>query len=381
MIEPHGGRLVDRVATGDRSEHLQDRAGGQPRISLSPSQYQDARNIANGRYSPLTGFLSRNDFRKVVADMTLEDGTVWSLPIVLDVDSDTAASVTPGEYAALQGPTGETVGFIEVDDIYGYNESDVARSVFGTDDEGHPGVASLYDLGDILVGGTIELFDTDRNRETNLSPAESRVLFKKYGWETVTGFQTRNAPHRAHEYIQKSALEFVDGLFVQPKIGAKKGGDYRDEVILGAYQALIDEYYPTESVALAAFPSEMRYAGPREAVFDAIVRKNHGCTHFIVGRDHAGVGDYYDSFDPHRVFDDVSDIGITPVFFHYAFYCNACDEMTSEKTCPHDDDERVYPSGTRIRKKIQAGATPSRKVVRPEVARFILETEQPFTDK
>lgn len=378
MIEPHGGRLVDRVVTDAYAEQLRADVEDGPVIDLSTSQYQDAVNIATGRFSPLTGFLTRNDFLKVVHDMTLEDGTVWPLPITLDVSADVAGTLTPGEKAGLRGPDGDLIGAIDVEEVYKHNRSDTVSHLFGTDDPDHPGVQRYLSQEAFLVGGPVSLFGEHRYNGHDLLPKESRVLFDHRGWETVVGFQTRNAPHRAHEYIQKSALEPTDGLLVQPKLGDKKRGDYRDDAILGAYETLVDDYYRRGVVALSVFPSVMRYAGPREAVFDALVRKNQGCTHFVVGRDHAGVGDYYGEFEAQQVFEDISDVGIEPVFYDYSFYCHECDGMTSEKICPHDQSEQVHPSGSEIRSTIQRGERPSEKMMRPEVASYIMAQDDPF---
>ncbi|HKJ59792.1 MAG TPA: sulfate adenylyltransferase [Halobacteriales archaeon] len=382
MIKPHGGYLIDRtVDRGQYSDWIQREAEDVASIHLNEEQFQDALNIANGRYSPLEGFMNRDDFVKVIEDMTLEDGTVWPVPVLLDVDAETVADVHPGERVGLRNPDGELFGVLNVDEVYKYNGRYAATKLFGTADENHPGVASFHDMDDYLVGGDVSVFDDCHYNENDLLPAESRVLFRHYGWETVVGFQTRNVPHRGHEYIQKTALEQVDGLLVQPKIGEKKSGDYDDEAIINSYRRLIDCYYPDNSVVLSVFPSRMRYAGPREAVFDALVRKNQGCTHFIIGRDHAGVGDFYPKRASHEIFDTVGDIGIEPMRFLYAFYCHECDGMASRKICPHDDESRVYPSGTEIRRKIRQAKRPSEKMMRPEIASFIIDAEEKFVEQ
>jgi len=382
MIEPHGGELVDRVVSETHADTLREDVADGSRIRLGPSRYQEVINVATGRFSPLSGFLARNDFLKVVHDMTLEDGTVWPLPVVLDVDAAAATDLSPAEKAGLESPTGDLIGAIEIAEVYKYNEEETAASVFGTTDRDHPGVANLYDRDEFLVGGPIKLFEEHRYNDHDLLPKESRVLFDHWDWETVVGFQTRNAPHRAHEYIQKSALEHTDGLLVQPKLGDKKAGDYIDDVILGAYERLMEHYYTERSVALSVFPSQMRYAGPREAVFDAIVRKNQGCSHFVIGHDHAGVGDYYDGLDAHRIFDEIADIGIQPLFYGYVFFCRHCDNMTSEKLCPHGEDEHVYPRGSKIRRAIRDGDGDdlSIKIIRPEVKEFIMDSDEPFVE-
>lgn len=378
MTEPHGGRLIDRVVGDEHESQIRDDISSAPTLPLDTGQYQDLINIANGRYSPVEGFLTRNDFLKVVHDMTLEDGTVWPLPLILDVDAETADELTPNKKVGLLGPRGALVGAIKIKEIYKYNAEEVTRGVFGTDDPDHPGVAQLLDCEDFLIGGPVFIFERERYNDADLLPKETRVLFERNDWETIVGFQTRNAPHRAHEYIQKSALEHVDGLLVQPKLGDKKTGDYKDEVILGAYRTLLEQYYQNNRVSLTVFPSRMNYAGPREAIFDALVRKNQGCTHFIVGRDHAGVEDYYDSYDAQKIFNKLGNIGIEPLFYDYSFYCSRCDGMTSENICPHDDINRVYPSGTKIREQIDSEQSPSEKLMRPEVASYIMNTNSPF---
>lgn len=378
MIEPHGGTLINRVVGDEHEANLRSHISEQPKIDLDLAEYQDLINISNGRYSPLDGFLSHNDFLKVVNDMALEDGTVWPLPIVLDVSSEKAETLQPGQTVGLNAPEGRLVGTITIEDVYKYSVADVAKGVFGTDDTDHPGIQNLHDRGDFLVGGDIHMFDEERYNDYDLLPKETRVLFQQRGWETIVGFQTRNAPHRAHEYIQKSGLELTDGLLVQPKLGAKKQGDYCDDVILGSYRTLFENYYPSNRATLSVFPSRMNYAGPREAVFDALVRKNQGCSHFVIGRDHAGVGNYYGEFEAQEIIREIGDVGITPLFYDYSFYCSRCDGMTSEKICPHSKDEQIHPSGTKIRNMIQSGSQPSEKIMRPEVAQYVMEADEPF---
>jgi len=378
MIEPHGGTLIDRVVEDEHEEQLRSRVSETSAIDLDIAEYQDLINISNGRYSPLDGFMSQHDFLKVVNDMTLEDGTVWPLPIILDIPPKKAETLRPGDTVGLNDPSGRLVGAIHIDDIYKYSVIDVAKCVFGTDDTDHPGVQNLYNREDFLVGGNIHVFDEERYNSHDLFPKETRVLFEHRGWETVVGFQTRNAPHRAHEYIQKSGLELTDGLLVQPKLGAKKQGDYRDDIILSSYKTLFNNYYPDNRAALSVFPSRMNYAGPREAVFDALVRKNQGCSHFVIGRDHAGVGNYYGEFEAQEIIREIGDVGIIPLFYDYSFYCSKCDGMTSEKICPHSEEKQIHPSGTKIRNMIQEGSQPSEKIMRPEVARCIMDADEPF---
>jgi sulfate adenylyltransferase len=379
MIPPHGNTLVDRFLPPDRSDRVRAEFDSYPTVTLDDDKLFDLVNLATGRYSPLTGFMARNDFQKVVNDMTLESGVGWTLPITLDIGAGVAEQVEPGERLGLETPGGEPAGYVTVEDIYRYHVGDTTSALFGTTDEDHPGVRQLQDRKPFLVGGDVAVLDgmSTPVGENCLTPAETRILFEHRGWETIVGFQTRNAPHRGHEYIQKSALERTDGIFIHPKLGKKKPGDYTNRAILDGYDALVTNYYPTDAVVTSPFPSRMLYAGPREAVFDAIVRKNHGCTHFIVGRDHAGVGDYYDDFAAQQLFTDLPSLGIEPMFFPYAFYCERCDGVTSEKVCPHEN-ARIEPSGTRIRNTLREGNHPPSELMRPEVAERITRSPQTF---
>jgi sulfate adenylyltransferase len=263
---------------------------------------------------------------------------------------------------------------LDIDSIYRYNEQEVCTQLFGVTDNDHPGVRTVQSKAPFLLGGRIKAFPDAITRQDNhdITPKETRVLFKEHGWETIVGFQTRNVPHRAHEYLQKSALEHVDGLLVQPKIGEKKSGDYTNEAIMDGYETLIDNYYPTERVVLAMFKSRMWYAGPREAIFDSIVRKNYGCTHFIIGRDHAGVDNYYGDFEAQELFDVIGSIGIEPLYYHYAFYCTACEGVVSEKICPHDNEYHLEPSGTKLRRMLSEGESPPAELMRPEIVKTVL---------
>jgi len=382
MINPHGNDLVDRLVGSERSAELRASFNGLTTVSLDRNLLFDLANIARGVYSPLRGFMSRNDFLKVVNDLTLESGVAWPLPVVLDVGADLANDIGPGQRVSIRRSDGTPVGVMDVDSVYRYNEAETCRKLFGTTDDDHPGVRTLQSKDPFFVGGPIKAFPDalPRNGTHDISPKESRVLFKKHGWDSVVGFQTRNVPHRAHEYLQKSALEHVDGLLIQPKIGEKKAGDYTNSAILEGYETLIDSYYPTESVVLTMFKSRMWYAGPREAVFDSIVRKNYGCTHFIVGRDHAGVGNYYGDFEAQRLFDAMGNVGIEPLYYHYAFYCKKCDGIVSEKICPHDSDLHMEPSGTKLRGMLSEGESPPSELMRPEVAETVLMLDEVFVE-
>jgi sulfate adenylyltransferase len=377
MISPHGGSLVDRVISRPRSEQLSQRVSDGPTIRLDRSQYQDVVNVATGRYSPLEGFMGEREVHKVVHDMALEDGTTWPIPITLDVAPETADAIAKKPKAGLRAPSGDLIGAIDVEGIHEFDPAAAVGQLFCTDDAGHPGVASFLDQEQFIVAGDVELFETPRYSEFDLLPIESRMLFDAKDWDTVAGFQTRNAPHRAHEYIQKTALELTDGLFIHPKIGQKKRGDYTDSTIMKSYQTLIDRYFPEETVALSIYPNRMHYAGPREALLDAIVRKNQGCTHFIIGRDHAGVGDYYGEFEAQEVFESC-DVGIEGIYFDYSRYCHECDGMVSRKVCPHGGQLVIEPNGTEIRSLISEGESPPTKMMRPEVAEQILGMDDPF---
>ena len=381
MLPPHGGKLVDRKPKTEKNrKNLSRKAEGLPKIKIDDSTAKDLQNIADGSYSPLTGFLGRNNFLKVVSDHSLEDGTVWTVPIILDVDKEFAEDLQEGDEVSLISKQGESLAVMTLTSIYSPDKKTTAEGLFGTSDREHPGVSNFLNRGDVFLGGPINLIKDPFKDFSNyyLKPVETRVLFKEKGWNKVVGFQTRNVPHRGHEHLQKSALEVVDGILIHPKIGKKKKGDWEDDVILKSYDALLKEYYLKDHAALSIFPANMRYMGPREAVFDAIVRKNFGCTHFIVGRDHAGVGDYYGDFDAHYIFDELADIGIEPLKFDYAYYCKKCGGMVTDKTCPHSMEDRVAPSGTKIREMITSGSRPPAEMMRTEVSDLILKIEKPF---
>jgi sulfate adenylyltransferase len=383
MIQPHGNELIDRQVEEDRCAELREDFDELTTVTLDRNLLFDFTNISRGVYSPLRGFMSRNDFLKVVNDLTLESGVAWPLPIVLDIGTELANEMGPGDRIGIRSPDGTPVGVMDIDSVYRYNEKETCENLFGTTDADHPGVRTLQSKEPFFVGGPIKAFPDaiTRNGTHDLSPKETRVLFKNLGWDTVVGFQTRNVPHRAHEYLQKSALEHVDGLLIQPKIGEKKPGDYRNDAILEGYESLIENYYPTESVVLSMFKSRMWYAGPREAVFDSIVRKNYGCTHFIIGRDHAGVGNYYGDFEAQQLFDAMGNVGIQPLYYHYAFYCQKCDGIVSEKICPHDTDQHLEPSGTKLRGMLANGVSPPSELMRSEVTETVLTLDDIFVEE
>ena len=379
VSRPHGGRLIRKVAPERRRKRLLEEAPEMPRLRLTIEQAADLEDIAHGVYSPLEGFMTQDDYLSVLYNMRLTTDIPWTIPITLDVNPEDVAGVREGDEIALFY-NGSPVGILEVEEIYGWDKREFSYHVYKTESQEHPGVANTMRRGELLVGGPITLIGSVPNplEKHVLWPLETRVLFEEKGWKTIVGFQTRNVPHLGHEYVQKAALTFADGLFINPLIGWKKKGDYRDEVILAAYQALIRHYYPEDSVVLAALRMNMRYAGPREAIHHAIVRKNFGCTHFIVGRDHAGVGNFYGPYEAWEIFSEFPDLGITPLFIREAFYCRRCGGMVNAKICPHTERERVRISGTKIRKLIERGEKPPETMMRPEVAEAILSVENPF---
>ena len=373
--KPHGGKLINRTVTERTRRRIVEEEKEYPKVQIRHGVAVDLENIAHGIYSPLTGFLKENEFQSVLDYMRLPDDTPWSIPIILDVDEK---SFEEGDSILLcRGSL--PIARMHVDDIYSYDRKELAQKVFRTTDPNHPGVAKTLKMGKYLVGGEIELINELPNPfgQYTLRPMETRVLFKERGWNTIVAFQTRNVPHLGHEYIQKSALTFADGLFVNPVLGRKKPGDYRDEVILEAYEALFKHYYPKDAAVLATVRYEMRYAGPREAIHHAIMRKNFGCTHFIVGRDHAGVGNYYGPYEAQEIFQNFPDLGITPMFFKEFFYCKKCGAIVNERICPHPDS-REYFSGTKIRNIIAKGEIPPTHFMRKEVYEAIKKFKKPF---
>ena len=371
MPAPHGGKLIYRV---NRNKDID----GMDSIEISNELAHDIENIAFGVFSPLEGFLCREDFEHVLHHMRLQNDLPWTIPIVFDVEGN---EFKEGDEALLKAENGMLATFA-IEEIYDYNKKEYAERVFKTTDIQHPGVKKVMELKNKLAGGKIELVKEGKENfeKFYLKPYETRILFKEKGWREIVAFQTRNVPHLGHEYVQKTALTFVDGIFINPIIGKKKKGDFKDEVILKAYDALIQHYYLKDRAVLAILRTEMRYAGPREAIFHAIVRKNFGCTHFIVGRDHAGVGNYYGPYEAQEIFREFPDLGITPIFFKSFFYCKKCGGVVNEKICPHDKEHHIYYSGTAIRKMIQNGEVPPETMMRKEVAEIVMSYENPFVE-
>jgi sulfate adenylyltransferase len=366
LIAAHGGVLVDR--TGDRP-------GGAERLellTLTSRELSDLELLACGALSPLDGFMGREDYESVLETMRLSNGLPWALPVGLAVERAPA-----GDQVALADPAGSPVAVLDVEDVYSYDKEHEAEQSFRTTDAAHPGVARLYQQKPLYLAGRVTVFELPEPAFPELAktPAETRAQFAERGWRRVVGFQTRNPIHRAHEYLTKVALETVDGLLIHPLVGDTKSDDVPAETRVECYRVLLDGYYPAERVVLSAFPAAMRYAGPREAIWHAICRKNYGCSHFIVGRDHAGVGDYYGTYDAQLIFDEFEphELDIEPMFFEHSFWCRACGSMASAKTCPHDREQHVFLSGTKVREMLGNGELPPQEFSRPEVAEVLIE--------
>ena len=366
LIRPHGGELVD--ATGERPEDLDSLEA----VTLTSREVSDLDMLACGALSPLTGFMGHEDYERVVDEMRLAGGLPWALPVCLAVPAAPA-----GDRVALVDESGRKLAVLDVEGVYDYDKEREAERCFRTTEEDHPGVARLYAQHDHYLAGRVTVFDRVEPSFPELAkdPAETREAFAERGWKRVVGFQTRNPIHRAHEYLTKCALETVDGLLIHPLVGETKSDDVPAATRVKAYEVLVDGYYPKDRVVVSAFPAAMRYAGPREAVWHAICRKNYGCSHFIVGRDHAGVGSYYGSYDAQLIFDEFEphELDIEPMFFEHSFWCKVCNQMASAKTCPHSGDDHVFLSGTKVREMLSNGELPPTEFSRPEVAEVLIE--------
>lgn len=387
-IAPHGGVLVDRLLRGAAREAAIQRAPLLKQIPLTATNLADLEMIALGAMSPLTGYMSRRDYDSVVETMRLANGLVWSIPIGLAVSQETAQSLRIGDQVTLVesprvpdnqgGDRGIALAVLQIAEKFEYDKKHEAEKVYGTTDEKHPGVARVYSQGAVYLAGEVEVIQLPSNREFvefRHSPLDTRRIFAARGWRRIVAFQTRNPVHRAHEYIQKTALEISDGLLLHPLVGETKADDIPANVRMHSYQQLLQDYYPPDRVVLGVFPAAMRYAGPREAIFHALCRKNYGCTHMIIGRDHAGVGNYYGTYDAQKIFDQFKpeEIGITPLMFENTFYCRKCGAIVSSKTCPHGDADHLILSGTQVREMLARGEMLPTEFTRPEVARVLIE--------
>jgi sulfate adenylyltransferase len=373
MIDPHGGRLINRLVGGEKGVALEVEARELPVIQLNPFELSDLEMLAVGAFSPLEGYMGRADYVRVIDNKRLASGLPWTLPITLAVDEETADSLKNTSRVALADASDARLAVLEIQDLFHYDREAESVAVFRTANDDHPGARYVASRGDWIVGGPVEVFrrpNSQAHSKYRLDPADTRRIFAERGWKAVVGFQTRNPVHRAHEYIQKAALEIVDGLLLHPIAGETKSDDISLEVRLRCYEVLLENYYPHDRTLLALNPASMRYAGPREAIFHALIRKNFGCTHFIVGRDHAGVGNYYGPYDAQKIFNEFEpgELGITPLFFEHTFYCRECLGMASQKTCGHDKQSRVMLSGTQVRNVLREGGQLPPEFTRPEVA-------------
>ncbi len=374
-VKPHGGKLVNRITKTDPS--------GLYSISISEDLANDVENIADGIFSPLEGFLGKKDYENVISKGRLANGLAWTIPIVLDVDESTAAKMKKAGKVLLQNHQGLGIAILHVKETFTFDKEKTAKGVYGTTDSSHPGVAKTMSMQNYLVGGKIDYITRPKEteiRKYRLTPLQTRESFAKAGWKTIVAFQTRNPPHVAHEMLQKTSITTRDGVFVNPVIGKKKSGDFVDEVIVKCYETMIKHYYPENRCKLGTLHTEMKYAGPKEAIHHAIMRQNYGCSHIIIGRDHAGVGTFYDPFAAQKIFDDYPELEISPVFFPAFFYCRKCLTYTNPKACPHDDDAKEQISGTKLRQMIDDGKSPSEFILRPEVSKVILDYPHPFVD-
>jgi sulfate adenylyltransferase len=377
MIKPHGGELINRYIKKkniDVEEY--------PKYEITTNISEDVLNIANGIFSPLKGFLCKNDLSNILNEKRLENDTPWTIPILLDFNKKDIKDIKEGDTILLKNEETGVTSFLDIEEIQSYDKKSLAQAVYNTNDVNHPGVANIYNMKEIIIGGNIKLIESKIRDfdKYNLTPKETRFLFKEKGWRDIVAFQTRNPPHIGHEYVQKTALTFVDGIFINPIIGKKKTGDFRDDVILASYETLMKYYYLKERSVMSILRTSMKYAGPREAIHHAIMRKNFGCTHFIVGRDHAGVGNYYGPYDAHEIFSEFPDLGIIPLFFRSFSRCTKCDSVVNDKICPHDQKYHINFSGKKIRELLRNGQIPPEDMMRKEVAETILKFDKPFVE-
>jgi len=372
-----GGELIDLKAVAGERATLAARAAKLPTVTLNARDLADLEMLASGAFSPLTGFMGEADYIRSRDEMRLASGVPWSIPITLGADEANAKSLKTGTEIALTTEDGKRLAILKLAEIYKVDRQKEAQAVFGTAEDAHPGAKNVTSMPPYCLAGAVTLIEEIPGRtflEFPREPQQTRAAFRERGWKKIVAFQTRNPTHRAHEYIQKAALEICDGLMIHPLVGETKGDDVPAAVRMETYKVLLDQYYPKDRAMLGVFPAHMRYGGPREAILHAIVRRNYGCTHFIVGRDHAGVGNYYGSYDAQKIFERFKpeELGITPLMFENTFYCKRCNAMASFKTCPHTDEDRLILSGTKVREMLRAGQAPPPEFTRPELAAILV---------
>lgn len=376
-IQPHGGTLVNRILEGEVLAKAVEDAKNMPRLKVDTYAAFDIDGIGKGIFSPLTGFMNEAQTRSVLDTMHLRPGVPWTIPILLSTSKEKAETLEIGAPVALEDEEGALIAILHLSEKFHVDHREIAEKVYRTTDEAHPGVSYTYSMGPVFLAGDIDVLKTREIefQEYNLTPAETREAFEKRGWKRIVAFQTRNPIHRAHEYLTKCALEICDGLLIHPLMGTTKKDDIPGDVRMRCYQVLMENYYPAAHVMLSLMPVNMRYAGPKEAIMHALIRKNYGCTHFIVGRDHAGVGNYYGTYDAHEIFNefDPEEIGITPLFFDHAFYSTRTQSMASKKTCPGGPEDHIFLSGTKVREMLKKGEMPPPEFTRPEVAKILIE--------
>ena len=375
---PHGGKIINRLANPSKVASLKREARSLLKIKATEQQLADIELIANGGFSPLEGFMNSKDYYSVINNIKLSNNLIWSIPITFNIQKKASNDLKENSQILIIDKKKSPIAILNIKEIFEIDLKEQALKVFKTDEKEHPAVGELYKNGNVALAGKITVLKLPERKYFHpyeFTPSQARALFNKKGWKTVVAFQTRNPVHRAHEYIQKCALEIADGLLLHPIVGFTKADDIPVDVRMECYQVLLKNYFPSERIQLSVLPAAMRYGGPREAIHHAIMRKNYGCTHFIVGRDHAGVGDYYGTFDAHKIFDSFNheELGITPLFFDYTFYCKKCQGMASTKTCPHDHDNHVFLSGTKVREMLKKGITPPKGFSREEVAKVLID--------
>ncbi len=376
-ITPHGGELVNRMLSGDALEQARAKAASLPKIIVNEYTAFDIDCIGKGIFSPLKGFMTAAETRSTLDHMLLRPGVAWTIPILLAVSQEEGDALEAGSEVAIEDDRGDLVAILHLSEKFGLDVRELAEKVYRTVEEAHPGVAYTYSLGPVFLAGDIDVLKEREieHQEHNLTPAQTRAAFEEHGWNRIVAFQTRNPIHRAHEYLTKCALEICDGLLIHPLMGTTKSDDIPGDVRMQCYHEIIDKYYPKDHTMLSIMPVNMRYAGPREAIMHAIYRQNYGVTHFIVGRDHAGVGSYYGTYDAHQIFAEVEpgSLAITPLFFDHSFFCTKCKNMASIKTCPHDKEWHVFLSGTKVREMLKNGEMPPEEFSRPEVAKVLID--------